>query len=172
MKEVTPKIYVACLAAYNNGKLHGKWIDATEGADHIYSNLQQMLKSSPEVNAEEWAIHDYEGFYQLSISEYCGIEEVVALAEFVSNHGNVGAMLIEHFCGDIQQASKTMLEGYFGEYEKAADFAEETVSNSIEIPKTLEYYIDWEAMARDMEINGEFFTLETGYEEIHIFVNF
>jgi Antirestriction protein (ArdA) len=25
------RIYVACLAAYNNGYLHGKWIDATRG---------------------------------------------------------------------------------------------------------------------------------------------
>ena len=25
----TPRIYVACLAAYNNGRLHGRWIDAT-----------------------------------------------------------------------------------------------------------------------------------------------
>lgn len=23
-----PRIYVACLAAYNNGHLHGRWIDA------------------------------------------------------------------------------------------------------------------------------------------------
>ena len=25
-----PRIYVACLAAYNNGILHGAWIEATE----------------------------------------------------------------------------------------------------------------------------------------------
>jgi len=27
-----PRIYVACLAAYNNGRLHGRWIDATTAA--------------------------------------------------------------------------------------------------------------------------------------------
>lgn len=26
------RIYVACLASYNNGVLHGKWIDATADA--------------------------------------------------------------------------------------------------------------------------------------------
>jgi Antirestriction protein (ArdA) len=26
-----PRIYVACLAAYNNGYLHGAWIDAIQG---------------------------------------------------------------------------------------------------------------------------------------------
>ena len=25
-----PRIYVACLAAYNNGHLHGAWIDAAQ----------------------------------------------------------------------------------------------------------------------------------------------
>ena len=25
-----PRIYVACLAAYNNGILHGAWIDAAQ----------------------------------------------------------------------------------------------------------------------------------------------
>ena len=28
-----PRIYVACLAAYNNGILHGVWIDADGGED-------------------------------------------------------------------------------------------------------------------------------------------
>jgi hypothetical protein len=33
--EDRPRIYVACLAAYNNGCLHGRWIDATTpGRDH------------------------------------------------------------------------------------------------------------------------------------------
>ena len=31
--ESNPRIYVACLAAYNNGYLHGVWIDADQDAD-------------------------------------------------------------------------------------------------------------------------------------------
>ncbi len=56
---ITPKIYIACLAAYNNGYLHGKWIDATQDVDSIYSNIRNVLASSPIPDAEEWAIHDY-----------------------------------------------------------------------------------------------------------------
>lgn len=29
------RLYVACLAAYNNGILHGRWINAEQGADAI-----------------------------------------------------------------------------------------------------------------------------------------
>jgi len=28
MSELKPGIYVACLAVYNNGYLHGEWMDA------------------------------------------------------------------------------------------------------------------------------------------------
>ncbi|PHR60967.1 MAG: hypothetical protein COA43_04810 [Robiginitomaculum sp.] len=51
------RIYVACLASYNSGVLHGRWIDATQGENHIWSLVKSMLAASPEENAEEWAIH-------------------------------------------------------------------------------------------------------------------
>ena len=53
----TPRIYVACLAAYNNGHLHGRWITATFGEAHIHAETQAMLAASPMSDAEEWAIH-------------------------------------------------------------------------------------------------------------------
>jgi len=34
----TPRVYVACLASYNNGILHGEWIDATD-ADEIREEI-------------------------------------------------------------------------------------------------------------------------------------
>lgn len=57
-----PQIYVACLAAYNNGHLHGAWIDAAQEPWAIYDAVRVMLAASPIAGAEEWAIHDYEGF--------------------------------------------------------------------------------------------------------------
>ena len=51
------RIYVACLAAYNNGCLHGRWIDAMQGEDHIWLETSAMLAASPVQDAEEYAIH-------------------------------------------------------------------------------------------------------------------
>jgi antirestriction protein len=67
--QTTAKVYVACLAAYNNGILHGSWIDANQEAQAIHDAIKDMLASSPIANAEEWAIHDYEGFCGLRLSE-------------------------------------------------------------------------------------------------------
>ena len=57
-----PKIYVADLAAYNNGILHGVWIDACKDIDTIWDDIHKILENSPLAGSEEWAIHDYEGF--------------------------------------------------------------------------------------------------------------
>ncbi|WP_035551660.1 antirestriction protein ArdA, partial [Hyphomonas atlantica] len=51
------RIYVACLASYNNGHLHGRWIYANQSAAAIWALVSDMLKDSPIEEAEEWAIH-------------------------------------------------------------------------------------------------------------------
>jgi len=42
----TPRIYVASLADYNAGRLHGRWIDANQSADSIRDEIAQMLTES------------------------------------------------------------------------------------------------------------------------------
>jgi len=84
------RIYVACLAAYNNGCLHGRWIDATLGESHIWAQTRAMLAASPIEEAEEWAIHDYEGFEGASVSEWASFESVAAMAEFIAEHEELG----------------------------------------------------------------------------------
>ncbi|MCP5244917.1 MAG: antirestriction protein ArdA [Burkholderiales bacterium] len=77
------RIYVADLAAYNNGKLHGVWINATDDLDDIQKQVIQMLAESPEGFAEEYAIHDYEGFEGYALSEYEGLETAQKIACFI-----------------------------------------------------------------------------------------
>ena len=89
------RIYVACLAAYNNGHLHGRWIDASQGESHIWEQTRAMLAASPEDGAEEWAIHDYEGFEGAPLSEYASFETVAALADFIEERGTLGGKLLE-----------------------------------------------------------------------------
>jgi antirestriction protein len=91
------RIYVACLAAYNDGVLHGCWIDAEQEPDDISSGINAMLKASPIAGAEEYAIHDYEGFEGAPVSEYQGIESVAELAAFIAEHGVLGGKLVEYF---------------------------------------------------------------------------
>ena len=58
----TPRIYVASLADYNAGRLHGRWIRADQQAEALHQEIAAMLAESQEPVAEDWAIHDYENF--------------------------------------------------------------------------------------------------------------
>ena len=162
------RIYVADLAAYNNGKLHGVWINATDELDEIQEQINIMLGSSPEGFAEEYAIHDYEGFNGYSVSEYEGMESVHDVACFIEEYPEIGGELLDHF-SDIEEARKAAEENYSGCYKSLADYAEELTEDTSKIPKHLEFYIDYERMGRDMEMSGDVFTIETSFEEVHVF---
>ena len=77
---VEPRIYVASLSDYNNGHLHGRWISAAQDPDLIYDEIHQMLATSPSPQAEEWAIHDYEGFTPHDICETEDIPTIARIA--------------------------------------------------------------------------------------------
>ena len=161
------RIYVACLAAYNNGILHGHWIDATQSPEDIRDGINQMLKCSPIDDAEEWAIHDYDGFGTCYLSECEDIQTVSLLAMFIEEHGELGAELYSHF-GDLECASKAMEDSYCGCYESIADYARYLTEDTTCIPDNLSHYIDYESMGRDMAI-CDVFTIETAHDEVHVF---
>lgn len=166
----TPRIYVADLAAYNGGHLHGVWIDASEEVDAIQEQINAMLAASPVPDAEEYAIHDYEGFDGYALGEYAGIDTAHEVACFIEEFPAFGGALLAQF-SSIEEARKAADEDYCGCYESLADYAQELTEETTVIPESLTYYINYEAMARDMELNGDVFTLEVGYREVHVFWN-
>lgn len=164
-----PRIYVACLAAYNRGYLHGAWIDAAQDAWDLWDAVQHMLAASPEAGSEEWAIHDYEGFGCFRIGEQEDLEKIADMAEFIRASGTLGAALLRHFEGDVQEAREILRNRYMGCYTSAADYMRELIEETTEIPQSLRYYVDWEAMARDAELSGDLFTLSTAHDQVHVF---
>lgn len=163
----TIRIYVACLAAYNNGILHGRWIDATLGEDHISDGIKAMLAASPIPGAEEHAIHDYEGFEGVALGENESVQRVAELAAFIGEHGAIAGKLVEYF-GDLEEAKEALEDRYCGVHSSVADFAQEITEETTQIPQNLQYYIDYERMARDLEMS-DILAIETGFEEVHIF---
>jgi antirestriction protein len=163
------RIYVADLAAYNAGHLHGVWIDATLEVSDIQAEINKMLGASPVEDAEEYAIHDYEGFDGYSLGEYAGIDTSHEVACFIGEYPEFGGALLQHF-GDLEEARRTAEDRYCGRYISLADYAQElTEQTTPDIPQHLARYIDYDAMGRDMELGGDVFTIETGFQEVHIF---
>lgn len=165
-----PKIYVACLAAYNDGVLHGKWIDANQCSSDIYEEIYEMLASSPIPGAEEFAVHDFEGFGRVQIHEYESIETIAELAAFITEHNELGSELLGEY--SIEEAVKLLEENYYGSHGSEVDFAYEIFENCYSelIPENLQIYFDFEALARDLFI-CDYFSVEVN-GRTHVFSNY
>lgn len=163
----SPRIYVASLADYNAGRLHGCWIDANQPADVIREEIALMLSESKELIAEDWAIHDYEYFGDLQLSEFEGIDQVAEAAFQIAEHGPIFASLLSYVGGTscLDEALRYMEEAYCGEYNSLTDYAEQFIddcyADSLKgLPEFIRYHIDYEGIGRDMELGGDVFTLD------------
>ncbi|KQR82857.1 hypothetical protein ASF98_02320 [Arthrobacter sp. Leaf337] len=168
-QRTTPAIYVASLADYNNGRLLGDWIDATIGADAIHEKITAILARSTEPAPEEWAIHDYEGFGNKRLSEYERIEDVAALAEGIEQHGEAFTAWVD-YTGLDPEDWHHFDDAYLGEFDSLTAYAEQMIDDlgwrdEVEkyLPESLQPYvkIDAEAMAEDMRLNGEIYSVES-----------
>ncbi len=155
----TPHIYVACLAAYNCGYLHGKWINAMQGVDGIYHDINNMLAKSPIQGSEEWGIHDYSGFSSMRIDEYECVETIAQMADFIGEHGELGAALMSEY--SIDDAKRCLEDHYHGAWDCEVDFAQSLFEDcySDAIPDYLAGYFDREAFSRDLFVN-DYFSVE------------
>lgn len=52
-------------------------------------------------------------------------------------------------------------DSFAGEYHSVAEYAEELTRECEVIPEHLDYYIDWQLMARDWELSGDIWTERT-----------
>ena len=166
------RIYVACLASYNNGTLHGTWIDCDgKDADDLREEvLHAVLVTSPSENAEEFAIHDHEGFGDL-ISEYTPLDDVAAIAKAIGGDYEIGFRWLVSDQGmkvedAADQASSVIVwegdrgqsrERLLGEY--AQEFTDEK-GGLDGVPESFRNYIDWDSMGHDWDLNGDITTFD------------
>lgn len=187
----TLRIYVACLASYNNGVLHGEWFDLEDfsDAEALHDAVQEEVLTTSEYpnvegdcprcggdgltmnitdcarcigtgkvpSAEEWAIHDYEGFPRGSVSEYSGFDSLYEykerLEEAEKEFGDDYAEIMEAFqeCFSAPDAPvETIRDAYVGKYDSGKAFSEERAYETGRLTEEMLgdcdflHYIDWE----------------------------
>lgn len=153
-----PRIYVASLSDYNAGRLHGRWISADLDRDEVHQAISEMLTQSIEPGAEEWAIHDYDGFGPWQLSEHEEIDAVLRVAEGIATHGIAFAHWAAEVGTDVDDL-RAFEDHYLGQWSSMEAFAEELVEDfGIEqaleqIPEPFRWYVqvDIESFARDLE---------------------
>jgi antirestriction protein len=215
MEIAMPRIYVACLASYNAGVLHGRWIDVSD-VDTMQGEIDAMLRESrfPNVevecpkcgadftirhalgedttkgrdgcpvckgkgtvpSAEEYAIHDHEGFEGFEVSEHSNLADVAALGEAIDRADDAACLAELHSHlgnSDIADTVAYHEEHYAGTWRTLEDWAEEFLDDTgalKDCPDSLRPYIDFEKWARDAELGGDIFTFEGG-SGIHVYWN-
>jgi antirestriction protein len=123
----TPRIYVADLEAYNNGRLVGEWLDLTDykDADMLMKAIQEVLKKS---GGEEYAIHDAENLPSGMYSEYMGasdFEELYVMID-LSIEQNLPLSVVQDI---VSQYDTNAVYEFNGRYESADDFAQQLVDD-------------------------------------------
>lgn len=168
----SPRIYVACLAAYNNGRLHGEWIDAAQSADELHDAVRAMLAASPEPGAEEFAIHDFEGFGEFRVGEYESLERVAAVANGIAEHGEAFAAWLSYDQDRDPLDELTFCDAYRGEWDSLRAYAEnlaEDIGLYDAAEKAGSHYVtvDIDMLTRDLDI--ELHTVETSQGGVFVF---
>ena len=86
----SPRIYVASLSDYNNGRLEGKWLDFSDYSDasELMVAIQEMLDEITEKYndgevREEWAVHDYEYIPSTLATEYMGERDFQTIYDII-----------------------------------------------------------------------------------------
>lgn len=146
------RIYVACLASYNAGVLHGTWIDVSSDVDDMQEQINDMLTASRQCDAEEWAIHDYEAPF--SIDEYESLDDLARIADLYDEHGDIFEAAFFICDEDIDYAVQ-MLGNFAGTYEDWSDMAYQYVEEGLfgDIADNIKGYIDYEYLGRDLSFD-------------------
>ena len=162
-----PQIYVACLAAYNNGHLYGKWITPKADRDELEAQIKEVLKFSQVAGAEEWAIHDYNNFPDLG--EYPDLEKVCEVQRaFEEYEPSIVHGYLSNFCDwDAGSLKEDIDEAFVGTFDNFREYADQTADETMEIPDHIAGYFDYEGFAYDLAM--DYWTAEApGYQE-HIY---
>ena len=170
LHEDRPRIYVASLSDYNAGVLHGSWLDADQELDDLEQAVTDMLTRSPSPSAEEFAIHDFEGFGHYRVGEYDSLDWVSRVARGIVEHGPAFGAWAED-CNHDEEALARFEDAYLGEWSSIEKYAEELLDDlgylrAIDeaVPEMLQPYVrvDVEAFARDLELSGDVTVVEHG----------
>jgi antirestriction protein len=146
----TPRVYVACLGCYNEGRLHGKWMDADElDSEWLHGDLHEdgshPMTRCKKLYHDEWAIHDSE---YIDCSEHPDIPKLITVMQLFEEHGD-GFREWYNYCpshADRDNPEEVWQDCYEGEYDSEEAFAEEwaELREYIKDDNPLLRYIDWD----------------------------
>lgn len=169
------RIYLTNLGKYNEGVLAGEWVDLPcEDFAPIFERIGINDRY------EEMFITDYENDYGFIVNEYDTLDYlngVAAMIDDAINEWDWDADLIRavyEYTDDMDDALALLDRGDWWNFD-GCDSMEDVAYRIWDDNGTLtelqrigveEWMIDWDAVARDYDMNGIFLEYDNGYVEI------
>lgn len=168
---IYPRAWVASLADYANGNLHGAWFNATHEPALLELAAKHMLRLGHTGGAEEWAIFDYDDFAGAELGEYESFETVSRIARGIAEHGEAFGHWAAYVGSESAEEIDRFEDHYRGEWDSfeayIEDYLEETEFYRFldEIPEDMRGYVevDVEQIARDWECDYFVVGLQNGH---------
>lgn len=135
----SPKIYVADLAAYNEGKLIGEWLDLDDysSGSEVMEAIDDLLKkwsADQGVEREEYAIHDIENIpkslYSEGMSE-SSFDKIYEIKEAAESTGLPFDVIVKWMEDTGHDNASDAAEAYQGEYDNMEDYAYRMVEEGV-----------------------------------------
>ncbi|EPC90448.1 antirestriction protein ArdA [Lacticaseibacillus paracasei] len=162
----TVRVFIVNLDYYNQGKPTGKWFTPPLYPDAIAEQLE--LKN----DSEEYAIHDYEAPFE--IDRFDSIDEInrkYAALERLEEYdfgADVSALIGEWFRDIEELAENTEDIVIYKGVSDMAELAQDAVESGAvfgDLPDQVIAYLDFEALGRDMEIEGNYLVTNSAIYE-------
>lgn len=178
-RRLKPRIYAASLSDYNNGILHGCWIDATSDIEEMQHAINEMLAASPTTArygepAEEWAIHDHDDFGDIRVGEHHSLASIATWAEGIERHGEAYAAWVAHVGDESDDLIEQFEDRYRGEWESIESYAEYLLDELgalhviDEVPEWLQPYLKLDIAGYARDLCFELYVADTT-NGVHIF---
>ncbi len=155
-------VYLANLRKYNKGELVGSWFS-------LPINTDEVGKKRLSGEYEKYAIHDYE--LPVDVSEYILLTELNRMAELLEElpeniYNNLDVIISEWF-STVDEVHENMDNIYFYSgcsdmTELARHFVEEEGMFAGEVSEKIYKYIDYNALGRDIDLEGTFIIAKSG----------
>lgn len=182
---MTTKIWIGLYLA----PAYGEWVEVDSGTDpdELHARAQAIVArfnaECPEDGpAEEYAVFDHEGFV-VDPGETADFGQVVALAElservgdradafegWMDHRGRDYALFENGRLRDVDDILADFEESHVASVDEFRDFVQEQYGELLDqlgVPAEVQMYIDWDAVARDWEIDTYYVTRKGGRDHV------
>ena len=167
------QIYATSLSDYNNGILHGVWIDVEDTTlEDVQEQINAMLAASPTEpgTAEEWEVHDTEDIPHGLVWE--GLSKILEFAEYSRKYEDYQDPFY-YWVDDGNINNMDEFPEYFvGEYTSTKEFVEEYLDSLgylEDLPAIIKYNIDIDGIWTDFKTGGDFYEIKSANQTVYIY---